>query len=526
MDNNGNLELLNNAQIPICHFNKRGNVGIGTNNPLYKLDVSGSVSISGNLAIGNTRPRVPLEIVSDQIIYRSNVWTIRNYAPDVYENNRWYSICYGNGLFVATAINGAIITSVDGINWISRTSHIYTWISVCYGNGLFVAIGQSSYIITSPDGINWTDRNVLELKNWEKICYGNGLFVVIGRDNGQIITSPDGIKWTTRYTHNTVYWSALCYGNGLFVAINTEGSVITSSNGIDWTSYSCPNNWWRSVCYGNGLFVAVSSNGTTDRVMTSPDGITWTKRTSATDNNYWSVCYGDGLFVAIADSGIGNRVMTSPDGITWTSKSTPADNGWHSVCYGNGLFIVVSTDGTNRIMTSGKQEKDIIPLESTTWNLMPTNMNNTYCIAGNVGIGTNNPSYPLDVSGSVNISNLLNISKLSENVYNAGSGSSLSLSYPIINGIVLFTPSANFTLNLTSIPTSSTTISYTISLMMSAQYYGNAITINGTSIPMICSGGLSNITINPSATYVSQEISVMYLNSATPVVTTNVSSLW
>jgi hypothetical protein len=62
--------------------------------------------------------------------------------------------------------------------------------------------------------------------------------------------------------------------------------------------------------------------------------------------------------------------------------------------------------------------------------------------------------------------------------------------------------------------------------MMSAQYYGNAITINGTSIPMISSGGLSNININPSATYVSQEISVMYLNSATPVVTTNVSSLW
>jgi hypothetical protein len=32
--------------------------------------------------------------------------------------------------------------------------------------------------------------------------------------------------------------------------------------------------------------------------MTSPDGITWTTRTSAADNNWMSVTYGNGLFVA------------------------------------------------------------------------------------------------------------------------------------------------------------------------------------------------------------------------------------
>jgi len=45
--------------------------------------------------------------------------------------------------------------------------------------------------------------------------------------------------------------------------------------------------------------------------MTSPDGITWTIRTSAADNSWWSVAYGDGLFVAVSRSGTGNRVMTS-----------------------------------------------------------------------------------------------------------------------------------------------------------------------------------------------------------------------
>jgi hypothetical protein len=52
--------------------------------------------------------------------------------------------------------------------------------------------------------------------------------------------------------------------------------------------------------------------------MTSPDGITWTARNAAADNNWSGVTYGgpagSELFVAVATSGTGNRVMTSPDG--------------------------------------------------------------------------------------------------------------------------------------------------------------------------------------------------------------------
>ena len=44
--------------------------------------------------------------------------------------------------------------------------------------------------------------------------------------------------------------------------------------------------------------------------MSSPDGITWTIRTSAADNDWRSVAYGNGMFVAVASSGTGNRVMT------------------------------------------------------------------------------------------------------------------------------------------------------------------------------------------------------------------------
>jgi hypothetical protein len=101
------------------------------------------------------------------------------------------------------------------------------------------------------------------------------------------------------------------------------------------------------------LFVAVAASGTGDRVMTSPDGITWTIRTSAADNAWSSVTHGGGLFVAVSFFGIGDRVMTSPDGIIWTSRTPAADNDWYSVTYGGGLFVAVSFSGTgNRVMTS------------------------------------------------------------------------------------------------------------------------------------------------------------------------------
>jgi len=68
------------------------------------------------------------------------------------------------------------------------------------------------------------------------------------------------------------------------------------------------------VCWSAeaGLFVAVANTGTGNRVMTSPDGITWTIRSSAADILWYSVCWSAeaGLFVAVANTGAGNRVMT------------------------------------------------------------------------------------------------------------------------------------------------------------------------------------------------------------------------
>ena len=167
-----------------------------------------------------------------------------------------------------------------------------------------------------------------------------------------------GVNWNIQQISQAERsWYGVTYGNGLFVAVAYSGTgnrVMTSPDGITWTARtSTADNNWFSVTYGNGLFVAVATSGAGNRVMTSADGITWTARTSAADNSWYNVTYGNGLFVAVAVTGTGNRVMTSPDGITWTARTSAADNEWTSVTYGNGLFVAVATSGTgNRVMTS------------------------------------------------------------------------------------------------------------------------------------------------------------------------------
>ena len=113
------------------------------------------------------------------------------------------------------------------------------------------------------------------------------------------------------------------------LVLNSDFSEVTLSV---WTARSATEaNEWRSVTHGDSIFVAVASSGT-NRVMTSPDGITWTAR-SATEATSWnSVTYGNGRFVAVASSGT-NRVMTSLDGITWTARSATEANQWYSATY-------------------------------------------------------------------------------------------------------------------------------------------------------------------------------------------------
>ena len=274
-----------------------------------------------------------------------------------------------------------------------------TGMSISSGSGTFtatftnpVALATSVFKVViqcgAPGAVaatDWVSRSSSSVDQWGSIAYGNGTYVAVGFDGG-VMTSTNGISWTTRNTGITNRsWSSITYGEGIFVAVSwgecgdgfqdpcpMDGAgIMTSPDGIAWTSIAAPaQESWIGIAYGNSTFVAVSYSGTGNRVMTSPDGTTWTLRTSAADNEWLAVAYGNGTFVAVSKTGTGNRVMTSPDGVTWTLQSSAADNSWGSIAYGNGIFVAVSSTGSgNRVMTSP---------DGVTWTLQSSAADNEW----------------------------------------------------------------------------------------------------------------------------------------------------
>ena len=206
----------------------------------------------------------------------------------------------------------------------------------------------------------WTSRSAPAAEAWQGVTWSSelGLFAAVSSD-GSVMTSPDGVTWTNQTAAEANSWKSIEWSPelGLFAAVSNNGTnrVMTSPDGVTWTPRSAAAaKLWIDLTWSSelGLFVAVAQDST-NNVMTSADGSTWTShagRSGQWDSITWSP--ERGLFVAVGV--FNNLVMTSPDGSTWTTRSPAQGNTWRAVAWAPelGLFAAVADNGSNRVMTS------------------------------------------------------------------------------------------------------------------------------------------------------------------------------
>ena len=212
--------------------------------------------------------------------------------------------------------------------------------------------------------------------NPHSIGFGGLYYIVFPPEHSGVkanIIALVGGKWFPTGAHKVGFFASeeTCYDEpvvlkiekdktkGLFVAVGDNGTILTSPDGTTWTQRTSPPGPFGArvhlydVTYGNGLFVTVGGdNGT---ILTSPDGTTWAKRNSGTSNDLYGVTYGNGLFVTVGEYG---TFLTSPDGTTWTKSPSDASATAAGppglaprIYYGNGLFVAVGGDN-GTILTS------------------------------------------------------------------------------------------------------------------------------------------------------------------------------
>ena len=209
----------------------------------------------------------------------------------------------------------------------------------------------------------WASGTEAENNIWRDVAYGNGRFVAVSSDGtNRVMSSLNGIDWTTHLV-NTIPWYAVIYANNKFVAVASGNSntnrVMYSSTGTSWTSTSLQDEnsftmYDNCIAYGAGKFVIVGAQGA-DRIRYSTTGTSWTKG-SASENSGWrGIAYGNGYFVSTAVTGT-NRVMRSTNGTNWSSISnTGSGNDWvghYNIAYGNGTFVTTSSSATNNVKYS------------------------------------------------------------------------------------------------------------------------------------------------------------------------------
>jgi hypothetical protein len=89
-------------------------------------------------------------------------------------------------------------------------------------------------------------------------------------------------------------------------------------------------------------------------VMTSPDGATWTARTTPFDNGYLNTAWWDGRnwIVGGHNSARTRTIMTSPNGVIWTIRTTPFDAPKDGSA--NPFVWSIAGDGAGRLVAAGQ----------------------------------------------------------------------------------------------------------------------------------------------------------------------------
>jgi hypothetical protein len=220
---------------------------------------------------------------------------------------------------VATNFN-SIAYSSNGINWITLTPFTYSGFNAVTGStslDLIVAVGQNGAIYTSSDSVNWIGVNE------------TGVLSTTSIGNEMLLTSSTNFNVGDRVRFMGTSFGGITIGSDYWIKTIT-GTTITLSDDSGLVSttalsnagapvltimYKYPSVTLRDIKFANGIFVAV---GETGRIQTSPDGVTWTVRTSGTTEQLNGIAFKNSAtqWVVVGEN---NTVVVSNDnGVTWT----------------------------------------------------------------------------------------------------------------------------------------------------------------------------------------------------------------
>lgn len=264
-------------------------------------------------------------------------WTFRNALDNVILALYWDGITQ---LLIATTNSsgpGSVMTSPDAINWTRRASAPNgSFRTISRVGTRLVANRQSDGApdIYSSDGINWTSTAANAALDTIAIASSGTRAVAVAFGTESRYTD-DGLTWTTSsgaLTSDPLWGFArsITWFKNRFWAMSGGGLMISSSDGNTWADEGFVTG---SNEQSSGLFDFLWANGNTElwacrsnatpRIYKSTNGTTWTSISGIAGTGSTTRAAYSGSEYAIIGT---DRAVTSPDGVTWTSRTSGGGN--------------------------------------------------------------------------------------------------------------------------------------------------------------------------------------------------------
>jgi hypothetical protein len=162
--------------------------------------------------------------------------------------------------------------------------------------------------------------------------------------------------WVSRASPSGWLLNGLAYGNSTFVAVGYSRTIITSSDGISWTTRTASDaNYYenKAVAWNGSVFILggdmVYGSSSIPVVATSPDGVTWTRRTWTADTSYDTVsAVGVGAGKTMIGTTSGVLAYTTNDGATWTTESQSHIAQFNGFAGNNTTRVAVGKNSSNQ----------------------------------------------------------------------------------------------------------------------------------------------------------------------------------
>ena len=139
-----------------------------------------------------------------------------------------------NGRYFITGNAGLVLSSADGVDWVSGRAPTPHFLSGITGHpGGLVATGNRGAVVHSLDGETWSALEPFTT-NWiYRVRWLNDRLIGVGQ-NGTILSSTNAIDWETRDSGTTVWLTDVRWVEGRYYAVGLSGKVLVSTDGLAW----------------------------------------------------------------------------------------------------------------------------------------------------------------------------------------------------------------------------------------------------------------------------------------------------